>query len=96
MDQEKGRGGREKGEGRRGEGGQEWEGKFRGLEGKEGKGVGKRGGRENLGGGGPGPQMFFLEPRLPAGVKRIRGVSRNALYKCTILTYLLTYLRTAL
>ena len=29
MDQEKGRGGREKGEGRRGEGGQEWEGKFR-------------------------------------------------------------------
>ena len=40
------------GERRGGEGGQGWEGKFRGL-GGEGKGVGKRGGRENLGGQAP-------------------------------------------
>jgi len=34
-------------------------------------------------GNGAGP---FLQPRSPHGA-RIRGVSRNALYKCTILAY---------
>jgi len=37
-------------------GAQGWEGKFKGS-GGEGKGVGKRGGRENL--GGPGPPNIF-------------------------------------
>ena len=49
-------------EGRGGERGQRWKGKFRGL-GGEGKRVGKRGEEGKFGGPGP-PNVFFLEPRL--------------------------------
>ena len=50
------RGGRKKGEGRRGEGGTGWEGKFRG------RGM-ERGGEGTFRGARP-PKCFFLEPRL--------------------------------
>ena len=45
--------------------GQGWEGTFRGTGGREGKGVGKRGGggKGKFRGARP-PKSFFLEPRL--------------------------------